>query len=92
MLYITNSFSTLKNRNKRWSLQKTEKFISVSNLLRESFFPVYNNFIYTKSYVQPICLFSGSTKHVYSKFKLSRHFLRQNCLDGLLFGIKKSLW
>jgi len=38
------------------------------------------------------CLFSNRSRSVYKKFKLSRIFLKNFALQGLLIGVKKASW
>ena len=38
------------------------------------------------------CLFSGRPKGFFRDFQLSRHFLREMALLGLLPGVKKASW
>ena len=38
------------------------------------------------------CLLSGRPKGFFRDFKLSRHFLREMALSGLLPGVKKASW
>lgn len=92
MVKNSNNIQFFNDRKKRWSFRQTEVLSIVTKTLTDSLFPSFNASLYLKSPFRNICLLTGSTKRVLTRFKLSRHSFRRNSLSGNLYGSVKSLW
>lgn len=71
---------------------KSLLFFTKNPNLRLSLIKVFYN-ITKKSSIsnyRTSCMFSGSGRSVFRKFKLSRHFIKYLASEGLLMGFRKS--
>lgn len=67
--------------------QYLKKEISLNNLSKR-----YKNKFGTISKIQNKCLLTGRNRAVLKKFKLSRMFIKNLGVNGLINGLKKSSW
>nr|YP_010447310.1 ribosomal protein S14 [Halimeda opuntia]UTN43230.1 ribosomal protein S14 [Halimeda opuntia] len=66
----------------RYQLKQQKKIFKLQQFPRDSSYVRLHN----------RCLLSGRPKGFFRDFKLSRHFLREMALSGLLPGVKKASW
>jgi len=88
-----NVLKTIKYRKGYCLVLKKKWFLS--SVLKNNFFSYsLNSYNLTKinisiSKIRNRCIVNGKSRGVFSKFRLSRFFLKHYCRSGLLNGIKK---
>lgn len=105
MIYKNKIINIKKNfiKNKKFNKKEVKKLILKSIIQNNNIKPITRSnafykmsrlkYIYSKSKQNNnICLFSGRIKGVFKKFKMSRQFIKNFCLDNKLQNNKLINW
>lgn len=94
----------LKNLKQRKLYKKTELFqkalkslfLYIKNttiqLIIQKYFLLFFSINFYKTTIKNFCVFSGRSRSIYKKFKVSRIIFKQLGEKGLFFGLQKHSW
>lgn len=75
---------------------RLEPMTKATKLLQESQFPCVGLLTFRNqcaiNIIRNHCLFTGSTQNIQTSYKLSRHTIRKMVTNGMIVGVKKSIW